>query len=77
MEKACEEIIEFLARGTTPGNIIAFRPSDAAKARVGELIERSKNGGLSEDETSELEGYLQWEGLMRLVKARNRGARGI
>ena len=72
MEKAYEEIIEFLARGTTPDNVVAFQPSDATKARVGELIARHKNGGLSEDEQGELERYLQLEHLMRLVKARSR-----
>ena len=70
MEKAYEEIIEFIARGTTPNNVVAFRPSEAAKARVGKLITRHKNGGLNADEAAELEHYLQLEHLMRLVKAR-------
>ena len=70
MEKAYEEIIEFIARGTTPGNVVVSAPSDAVKARVGELIARHKNDGLSEDEQGELERYLQLEHVMRLVKAR-------
>ena len=70
MEKAYEEIIEFIARGTTPDNVVAFQASEATKVRVGELIARHKNGGLSEDEQQELEHYLQLEHLMRLVKAR-------
>ena len=70
MEKATEEIVEFIARGTTPANVIAFQPSDANKARVGDLIRRHKNSGLSEDEQGELDHYLQLEHLMRLVKAR-------
>ena len=70
MQKAYEEIIEFIARGTTPDNVAAFQPSDAAKARVGDLIRRHKNGELSEDERQELEHFLQLEHLMRLVKAR-------
>ena len=70
MEKAYEEIIEFIARGTTPDNVVAFQPSDAAKERVGDLIRRHKNGGLNADEAAELEHYLQLEHLMRLVKAR-------
>lgn len=69
MPKAYEEIIEFIARGTTPDNVVAFRPSDAAKERVGDLIGRAKNGGLNEQESAELEHYLQLEHLMRLVKA--------
>lgn len=70
MEKAYEEIVEFLARGTTPDNVVSFRPSQAAKARVAALIERHKNGELTLDEAAELEHYLQLEHLMRLVKAR-------
>lgn len=72
MQKAYEEVVEFIARGTTPDNVVAFQPSDATKARVGELIARHKNGGLSEDEQSELEHYLQLEHGLRLVKARAR-----
>ncbi len=67
---AYEEVIDFLAAGTTPDNLIAFQPSKAAKMRVGELIRRQKTMGLSGEETSELEHFLQLEHLMRLAKAR-------
>lgn len=70
MQRAYEEIIEFIAEGTTPNNLVAFRPSEAAKARVSELLARHKTGELSAEERSELEHYLQLEHLMRLVKAR-------
>ncbi len=70
MERAYEEVIDFLAGGTTPGNLIAFRPSEASRERVAELLRRKKNEGLSTDEASELEHYLQLEHLMRLAKAR-------
>jgi hypothetical protein len=46
------------------------RPSDEAKARVADLIFREKTDGLSADEKSELDHYLQIEHLMRLAKAR-------
>ena len=67
-----EEIIDFLAAGTTPDSIIAFRPSAAAKAHVEELIHREKTAGLSADETTELNHYMQLEHLMRLAKIRAR-----
>jgi len=41
-----------------------------AKARVADLIFREKTEGLSADEKSELDHYLQIEHLMRLAKAR-------
>jgi hypothetical protein len=72
MVRAYEEIIDFLAAGTSPHSLIDFRPSDAAKLRLGDLIEREKEGTLTVDETSELLHYLQIEHLMRLAKARAR-----
>ena len=70
--KAYEEVIDFIAAGTTPHNVIDFRPSEAAQARVEDLLEREKDGDLSSAERSELDNYLQIEHLMRLAKARAR-----
>ena len=72
MVRAYDEVIDFLAAGVTPDALVAFRPSDAARARVADLIRREKSEGLSPDETSELDHYLQLEHLMRLAKARAR-----
>lgn len=66
------EIIDFLAAGTTPTSLIAFRPSAAAKQRVADLIQREKSSGLTAEEQAELEHTLQLEHLMRLAKARAR-----
>ena len=68
--RAYEEVIEFIAAGTSPGSLISFQPSEAAKQRVAHLIEQEKNNRLSPDEESELEHYLQLEHIMRLAKAR-------
>ncbi len=70
LPKAYEEIVDFIAAGTSPQNVIAFRPSKAARQRVWDLVAREKAGGLSQEETSELEHYLQLEHIMRLAKAR-------
>lgn len=70
--KVYEEVVDFIASGTTPQNVIAFRPSAAAQARVEDLLAREKDGELSSDEKSELDHYLQLEHLMRLAKARAR-----
>ena len=72
MTVAYEEFVDFIAAGTTPETVIAFRPSEAAKTRVAELIRREKSDSLSPDETSELQHYLHIEHLMRLAKARAR-----
>ncbi|CAG0986786.1 hypothetical protein ANRL3_02497 [Anaerolineae bacterium] len=70
--KAYEEVIEFIASGTTPRSIIAFQPSVAARKRVADLIQREKTTGLSDEDKSELDHYMQLEHLMRLAKARAR-----
>ena len=67
--KVYDEVIEFIA-SSSPQNVIAFRPSEEARARVADLIYREKTDGLSDDERSELDHYLQIEHLMRLAKAR-------
>ena len=70
--RAYEEIIDFIAAGTSPGGVAAFRPSEDARNRVLDLIAREKAGPLRADEASELAHYLQIEHLMRLAKARAR-----
>jgi len=52
--------------------LVAFRPSQAAKQRLEDLIQREKTTGLTTEETAELNHYLQLEHLMRLAKARAR-----
>ena len=72
MTRAYEEIIDFIAAGTSPRDVVAFQPSAAAKERVADLIHREKTTGLSPEETAELDHYLQLEHVMRLAKARAR-----
>ncbi len=68
--RAYDEIIDFIAAGTSPDRIVSYQPSKAAKNRVADLTFREKTGGLSPDEKSELDHYLQLEHIMRLAKAR-------
>lgn len=70
VNRAYEEVIELIAAGSSPSKVIAFRPSTAAKERVADLVHREKAEGLTADETSELDHYLQLEHIMRLAKAR-------
>lgn len=70
--KAYDEVIDFIAAGSAPGDVVAFRPSEEAKERVRHLIEREKSATLSPAEKSELEHYMQLEHIMRLAKARAR-----
>jgi hypothetical protein len=72
MIRAYEEIVDFIAAGTTPRTVAQFEPSQETKDRVADLIHREKTTGLAADETSELDDYLRMEHLMRLAKARAR-----
>jgi len=70
--KASEEIAGFIAL-TNPAKVLAFRPSQDTTQRVSDLIEREKADGISAEEKSELDYYMQLEHLMRMAKifARN------
>ena len=70
--RAYEETIEFLAAGASAREIAEYRPSEAARSRVAELVAREKTSGLTPDENSELQSALHLEHLMRLAKARAR-----
>src|SRR5215831_14462345 len=70
--KSYEEIIDFIASGTTPESVIAFRPSEALQQRVTELMERAQDGTVSADESAELEACLHLEHIMVMAKARAR-----
>jgi hypothetical protein len=70
--KSYDEVIDFIAAGTTPEAVVAFRPSDSVQQRVAELVERSNDGSISSEEQSELEDYLQLEHIMIMAKARAR-----
>ncbi len=44
------DIVEFLASLPTPEEILALRPSAALQAQISDLLEKSRNPGLSPDE---------------------------
>lgn len=70
LTQAVDEILDFLAAGTTAESIANFRPSEQAQARVRELIDRRGEGAITPSENEELEEYLRLEHLMIMAKAR-------
>ena len=68
--RAYDEIVDLFARGATSADVLAFRPSEAAKERVRYLLARNGAGNLSEEEAAELNRFGELEQLMQLVKAR-------
>ena len=67
-----DEVIDFIAGGTTPESLIAFQLSDDAKERLQDLIDGTKTDGLSSEEREELELFLTLEHIMRMAKAKAR-----
>lgn len=71
-QKSYDEMVDLFARGTTPAELLAFRPSKESQERVQYLLSRNRNDELTEDEAQELERLGEIEHFMQLVKARAR-----
>ncbi len=71
-QRSYDEMIDMFARGGGAGSVLAFRPSAEAQARVRDLLARSNEGTLTDDEQAELDRFGEFEHLMQLVKARAR-----
>lgn len=76
MTRAYDEIVEFIAGGTTSASVAQFEPTPATKEYVADLIHKEKTIGLTAEEASELDHYVKLEHLMRLAKARARAICG-
>ena len=70
--KSYDEIVDLFARGASPAEILAFRPSDEMLARVRELLERNSADKLTEAESAELECFGEVEHFMQLIKIKAR-----
>ena len=68
--KVYDEIIELIARGTTPQSVINFYLSDTAQNLLEDLVYNAKNNELTQDEKQELDSYLMLEHIMTLAKAK-------
>ncbi len=63
------EIVSFVARGPKPEEIVEFHASEAAQARLRELLLRSKEGTLNEVEETELDEMRHLDHLVTSIKA--------
>ena len=66
------EVIDFLASGPTPTDILRFKVSDEAQDRLETLLSINRESNLSPNERTELETYQQIHHLFVLLKARAR-----
>jgi hypothetical protein len=66
------ELVDFVAGGTTPEDVVKFRPSAEAQDRVVALIERERASQLTQEEAAELAHFLELEHILRMAKAKAR-----
>lgn len=68
--KVYDEMIEFIAAGTTPQSVINFKLSAAAQERLENLVYRHQTGELTPEEKRELDHFLTLEHIITMAKAR-------
>ena len=61
-------MVERLSESPGPEEIIAMRVGDAAQERMEELLERNREGALSDDERREWDEFERLECLVRMGK---------
>jgi hypothetical protein len=64
------EVLDFLLTRPTPHDILTFKVSDTAQARLWLLLDKNREEALSATEEAELDIYEQLEHLMLLLKAK-------
>src|SRR5262245_13648725 len=67
---AYAEVLDFLLTRPTPHDILAFKVSDAAQARLRLLLDKNREETLSAPEEAEINIYEQLEHFMILLKAK-------
>lgn len=70
-----EDVPAFLATNPSLQQMIDFKVSDAAQARLEELLERNRESVLTAEEQTELDKYMQYHHLMIVLKASARRGR--
>ncbi|GBO56157.1 hypothetical protein APA_4487 [Pseudanabaena sp. lw0831] len=68
--KIYDEIVDFIASGTTPQSVIDFHLSEAAQERLEDLIYNAKNNALTKEDKRELDHFLTIEHILTLAKAK-------
>ena len=67
-----EEMMDFLASGPTPEQIVLHQSSPALQERLEELLEKNREAELTEEEAAELTAFEQVNDVMSSLKSRAR-----
>jgi hypothetical protein len=65
-----DDLLDLLAESADAQRVLAFRLSDEKQAQLDQLLEKNREGILTDEESAELDAYEQFEHLVRLLKAR-------
>ncbi len=68
-----DDLLDLLSEGVNPGRLRRFRLSEAKQIRLDWLLERNREGTLTEEESAELDDFERFEHLVRMLKARALG----
>ena len=63
-----DEVLDFLARGPQPEEIVAFHPSEKSVERIRELLDKNREHVLTPDEESEMDHIQSLNHLFSLLK---------
>ncbi|MDX1991627.1 MAG: hypothetical protein SF029_04530 [bacterium] len=67
-----DEILEFLASTPTLESIVQFHPSEALQQRASELLQKNRQGHLTQEEADELDEFSRMNHFMSMLKVRAR-----
>jgi hypothetical protein len=67
--QTADEVIEFLAMNPSARDVHTYRPSDVAQTRMTALLERNREGLITNDELKELDELIKLEQVLLLLKA--------
>jgi len=65
-----EDLLDLLAESANADRVLGFHLSAEKQARLDELLERNRQGTLTEEEEGELDDFEHFEHVVRLLKAR-------
>ena len=65
-----DDLLDVLTEGANAERLLAFRLSAPLQRRLDDLLEKNREGTLTNEETAELDAYERFEHLVRLLKAR-------
>jgi len=72
-----DDLLDLLAESADAQRVLAFRLSEEKQARLDELLQKNREGTLTDEESAELDAYERFEHVVRLLKARVLQKRGL